>query len=125
MLTTVALAIEAQLAALTSYIKSQPGWILVLKFSDDASGATTDRPDLQRALRAAKAGRYDVLLVYRVDRFSRRLSDLLDLLHELDDAAVAFCSATEPFDTSTPSAGCSSNYWACSPSSNARPSSTG
>ena len=95
-------SIEAQLAALTSYIKSQPGWTLVLKFSDDASGATTDRPDLQRALRAAKAGRYDVLLVYRVDRFSRRLSDLLDLLHELDDAGVAFCSATEPFDTSTP-----------------------
>jgi site-specific DNA recombinase len=42
-----------------------------------------------------------VLLVYRVDRFSRRLSDLLDLLNELDEAGVAFASATEPFDTST------------------------
>jgi site-specific DNA recombinase len=42
-----------------------------------------------------------VLLVYRVDRFSRRLSDLLGLLNELDDAGVAFASATEPFDTST------------------------
>jgi site-specific DNA recombinase len=95
-------SIDAQLAALKSYVKSQLGWTLVLELSDDASGATTERPDLQRALRAAKAGRYDVLLVYRVDRFSRRLSDLLDLLHELDDAGVAFCSATEPFDTSTP-----------------------
>jgi len=53
------------------------------------------------ALRAAQAGRYDVLLVYRVDRFSRCLSDLLDLLADLDDAGVAFASATEPFDTST------------------------
>ncbi|GAA4715004.1 hypothetical protein Prum_039210 [Phytohabitans rumicis] len=95
-------SIDAQLAALKNYIKSQPGWTLVLEFSDDASGATTERPDLQRALRAAKAGQYDVLLVVRVDRFSRRLSDLLDLLHELDEAGVAFCSATEPFDTSTP-----------------------
>lgn len=95
-------SIDAQIASLKNYIKSQPGWTLVLEFSDDASGATTDRPDLQRALRAAKAGQYDVLLVVRVDRFSRRLSDLLDLLHELDDAGVAFCSATEPFDTSTP-----------------------
>jgi site-specific DNA recombinase len=95
-------SIDAQLASLKNYIKSQPGWTLVLEFSDDASGATTDRPDLQRALRAAKASQYDVLLVVRVDRFSRRLSDLLDLLHELDDAGVAFCSATEPFDTSTP-----------------------
>ncbi len=95
-------SIDAQIASLRSYINSQPGWTLVLEFSDDASGATTDRPDLQRSLRAAKAGQYDVLLVVRVDRFSRRLSDLLDLLHELDSAGVAFCSATEPFDTSTP-----------------------
>lgn len=95
-------SIEAQLTALRSYINSQPGWVLVAEYTDDASGATTQRPDLQRALRAAKAGRFDVLLVYRVDRFSRRLSDLLDLLHELDETSVAFCSATEPFDTSTP-----------------------
>jgi site-specific DNA recombinase len=95
-------SIDAQLASLRAYITSQPGWTLVQEFTDDASGATTDRPDLQRALRAARAGQYDVLLVVRVDRFSRRLSDLLDLLHELDDAGVAFCSATEPFDTSTP-----------------------
>lgn len=43
-------------------------------YSDDASGATTGRPGLQQALRAARAGRFDVLLVYRVDWFSRRLS---------------------------------------------------
>lgn len=95
-------SIDAQLAALKAYITSQPAWTLVAEFTDDASGATTDRPDLQRALRAARAGRYDVLLVYRVDRFSRRLSDMLDLLRELDEHGVAFCSATEPFDTATP-----------------------
>ncbi|MBT8224108.1 MAG: recombinase family protein [Dactylosporangium sp.] len=85
-----------------NYVKSQPGWVLVAEYSDDASGATTDRPELQRALGAAKSGRYDILLVYRVDRFSRRLCDLLTLLRQLDEASVAFCSATEPFDTSTP-----------------------
>jgi site-specific DNA recombinase len=94
-------SIDAQQTALTNYVASQLGWTLVATYSDDASGATTDRPDLKRALGAARAGRYDVLLVYRVDRFSRRLSDLLDLLNELDEANVAFCSATEPFDTST------------------------
>ncbi len=95
-------SIDAQIAALTSYINSQPGWVALPEpFSDDASGASTQRPGLQRALRAARAGRFDVLLVYRVDRFSRRLSDLLELLAELDDAGVAFVSATEPFDTST------------------------
>jgi len=94
-------SISAQDSALGKYVTTQPGWTLVATFTDDASGATTDRPGLQQALRAARAGRFDVLLVYRVDRFSRRLSDLLGLLNELEEAGVAFASATEPFDTST------------------------
>lgn len=95
-------SIDAQLAKLGSYIDSQPGWTLAATYSDDASGATTDRPGLKQALNAAHAGRYDVLLVYRVDRFSRRLTDMMTLVEELDQAGVAFCSATEHFDTSTP-----------------------
>ncbi|MDT4994814.1 MAG: site-specific recombinase, partial [Actinoplanes sp.] len=94
--------LEAQEAKLRSYIASQPGWDLVAKFSDDASGAKIDRPDLNRALLAAQAGKFDVLLVYRVDRFTRRIRDLVTLLDELDTAGVVFRSATEPFDTSTP-----------------------
>lgn len=61
--------IEAQDASLTAYIESQPGWTLAKRFADDASGATTNRPGLQRALTAARTGAIDVLLVYWVDRF--------------------------------------------------------
>jgi site-specific DNA recombinase len=75
---------------------------LVACFHDDASGATTHRPDLQRAMAAACAGMFDVLLVYRVDRFSRSLRDTVTLLEELDQAGVAFRSSTEPFDTAGP-----------------------
>ncbi|GAA4838748.1 recombinase family protein [Saccharopolyspora rosea] len=95
-------SIEAQDERLKSYVESQPGWEVALRFSDDASGATTDRDDLQRALNAARAGLIDVLLVYRVDRFSRNLRDMVTLLDELDQCGVVFRSATEPFDTSTP-----------------------
>ncbi len=95
-------SIEAQNERLKSFVESQPGWQVALRFSDDASGATTDRDDLQRALNAARAGLIDVLLVYRVDRFSRNLRDMVTLLDELDQCGVAFRSATEPFDTSTP-----------------------
>jgi site-specific DNA recombinase len=95
-------SIEAQDSRLHSYVQSQPGWSLVARFEDDASGAKLDRPGLQKALAAARAGRYDVLLVYRVDRFTRRIRDLVALLDELDRAGVTFRSATEPFDTSTP-----------------------
>ncbi len=95
-------SIEAQETRLAAYIDSQPGWQLVARFCDDASGATAERKDLQRALAAARTGLIDVLLVLRVDRFSRNLRDLVMLLDDLDQAGVAFRSATEPFDTSTP-----------------------
>ena len=94
--------IEAQESKLDSYVASQEGWTIVAKFSDDASGAKIERPDLARALAAARAGKFDVLLVYRVDRFSRRIRDLVMLLDDLDRSGVVFRSATEPFDTSTP-----------------------
>jgi site-specific DNA recombinase len=86
---------------LTAYIDSQPGWRQAARFADDASGATTSRPGLQRALAAARAGVIDVLLVYRVDRFTRSLRDLVTMLGDLDQAGVVFRSATEPFDTAT------------------------
>jgi site-specific DNA recombinase len=94
-------SIEAQDARLAAYIGSQPGWRQAARFADDASGASTHRPGLQRALAAARAGVIDVLLVYRVDRLTRSLRDLVTLLDDLDQAGVVFRSATEPFDTAT------------------------
>jgi site-specific DNA recombinase len=95
-------SLDAQETKLRAYIASQDGWELVLVYSDDASGATLDRTDLHRALAAARAGRYDLLLVYRVDRLSRSIRGLASILDDLDTAGVAFRSATEPFDTTTP-----------------------
>lgn len=93
---------EAQDTRLGLDIDSQPGWRLVKRFDDYASGASTERPGLAKAMAAARAGLIDVLLVYRVDRFSRNLRDMVTLLDELDQAGVVFRSATEPCDTSTP-----------------------
>jgi site-specific DNA recombinase len=96
-------SLEAQETKLRAYIDSQPGWQLVGEpYRDEASGASTDRPGLQRALTAAQASRFDVLLVYRVDRLARSLRGLVHILDDLDVAKVTFRSATEPFDTSTP-----------------------
>ena len=94
-------SIQAQDTRLAAYIGSQPGWRQPARFADDASGASTHRPGLQRALATARAGLIDVLLVYRVDRLTRSLRDLVTLLDDLDHAGVAFRSATEPFDTAT------------------------
>ncbi len=94
-------SLEAQAQRLGSYIESQDSWQLAHRFTDQMSGSTLERPGLEAALALARAKRYDMLLVYRVDRLSRSVRGLAQVLEELDHAGVSFRSATEPFDTGT------------------------
>jgi site-specific DNA recombinase len=94
-------SLEAQALRLGSYIESQDSWQLVHRFTDQMSGSTLERPGLQQALAYARAKRYDMLLVYRVDRLCRSVRGLAQILEELDHAGASFRSATEPFDTAT------------------------
>jgi site-specific DNA recombinase len=94
-------SLEAQETRLDAYIRSQEGWQLSRRYTDQMSGSTLDRPALARALADARLHRYDLLLVYRVDRLSRSVRGLAQLLEELDQVGVHFRSATEPFDTGT------------------------
>jgi site-specific DNA recombinase len=95
-------SLEAQDERLRSYIRSQEGWELARQFTDQMSGSVLERPGLQRALAEARAQRYDLLLVYRVDRLARSVRGLSEILHALDNAGAVFRSATEPFDTGSP-----------------------
>ncbi len=95
-------SLGAQSERLGSYIASQEDWELVGTFTDQISGAKLERPGLKGALRAAVARRFDLLLVYRVDRLSRSVRGLAEVLETLDSAGVGFRSATEPFDTTAP-----------------------
>jgi site-specific DNA recombinase len=92
-------SLEAQETRLDAYMASQEGWEHVASFTDQLSGATLERPGIGRALAQARAGRFDVLLVYRTDRLSRSVRGLAQVIEDLDAAGVAFRSATEPFDT--------------------------
>ncbi|MGA2306763.1 MAG: recombinase family protein, partial [Acidimicrobiales bacterium] len=94
-------SLGAQSERLASYVASQEDWEMVGTFTDQMSGAKLERPGLAGALRAAKAGRFDLLLVYRVDRLSRSVRGLAEVLETLDAAGVGFRSATEPFDTTS------------------------
>jgi len=95
-------SLEAQDTRLGAYIASQDGWELTRRYSDRMTGSVLERPELQRALGDARLHRFDLLLVYRVDRLSRSVRGLAQILEELDHAHVLFRSATEPFDTGTP-----------------------
>jgi site-specific DNA recombinase len=97
-------SLDAQQQRLEAYVASQEGWRIVRRFEDKASGATLDRPALERMLREADAGRFELLLVYKVDRLARSTRGLAQLLEQLDGDGVGFRSASEPFDT-TSSAG--------------------
>jgi DNA invertase Pin-like site-specific DNA recombinase len=67
---------------------------------ETASGGQTDRPQLQALLARLQAG--DVLVVYKLDRLSRSLKDLLAFLERIEDAGAGFRSLTEAIDTTTP-----------------------
>lgn len=68
---------------------------------DGYSAGTIERPALQRLLKDAEDDRFDVVLVHRLDRFSRSVLDLYALLKTLEQHEVGFRSATEVFDTTS------------------------
>ena len=82
-------SLDAQHDAAQAYIRSQAhaGWALIRSRYDDGgySGGSTDRPALQRLLADVKAGKIDVIVVYKVDRLTRSLADFAKLV-ELFDA---------------------------------------
>jgi site-specific DNA recombinase len=99
-------SLDCQRQAAESYIASQKaeGWVCLPEHYDDGgfSGATTQRPALQRLLADMDAGAFDVLVVYRTDRLSRSILDFLRLLERVEKAGVAYVSVTESFSTGTP-----------------------
>jgi site-specific DNA recombinase len=92
-------SLHSQRERLEAFVASQEGWRIVAHEEDRATGTKLDRPGLQAALELARTGKIDLLLVYRVDRLSRKVRQLAQLAEELDRAGVALRSATEPFDT--------------------------
>ncbi len=69
-------------------------------FEEKASGGRWDRPQLQRLLDHLRAG--DVVVVWKLDRLSRSLKDLLHIMEKIGEAGAGFRSITEQIDTATP-----------------------
>ncbi len=98
-------SLDAQREACEAYIASQKpeGWVLVPDRYDDGgiSGATLERPGLQRLLADIEARRIDVVVVYKIDRLSRALMDFAKLVEVFDRNNVTFVSVTQSFNTTT------------------------
>ena len=94
-------SLEVQREYLESFAKCE-GFVVFKVYQDDGiSGYSKDRPALKELLKDAKEKRFDFVLVYKIDRFSRNLKDMLNLVDELSSYGIGFKSATEPFDTTT------------------------
>ncbi|WP_238207729.1 recombinase family protein [Methylobacterium marchantiae] len=98
-------SLDNQREAAEAYIKSQAheGWRCLPTRYDDGgfSGGSLDRPALQRLLAEIQARRIDVVVVYKVDRLTRALSDFAKLVETFDEHGVSFVSVTQAFNTTS------------------------
>ncbi|GGA32064.1 recombinase family protein [Psychrobacillus lasiicapitis] len=94
-------SVPAQKERLIAYCKAQ-GWDEYKLYVDEGiSGKSTDRPKLQFLMDDVKTGKIKMILVYRLDRFTRSVRDLHTMLDILENYNCKFRSATEMYDTST------------------------
>jgi DNA invertase Pin-like site-specific DNA recombinase len=98
-------SLQAQREACEAFITSQRhgGWAWLPKAYDDGgfSGATMDRPALQRLLADVAAGRVDTIVVYKIDQLTRSLADFAKIVEILDARGASFVSVTQQFNTTT------------------------
>ena len=94
-------SLESQARQCRAYVESK-SWDLVGEFVDEGvSGSLDSRPALDRLLQAVRTGELDIVVVAKLDRFSRSLRHLVNTIPELEDHGVAFVSVAESIDGTT------------------------
>jgi len=92
---------EVQLRELREYVERR-GWQITEIYTDSVSGTKNSRPGLDKLMGDAARRRFDVLVVWRFDRFARSVSHLLSALEQFQALGIDFVSLSENVDTSTP-----------------------
>ena len=96
-------SIPEQIERMKRYCEAKD-WLVYKIYTDSVyTGADMDRPGLQSMIKDCEAGKFDMVLVYKLDRLSRSQKDTLYLIEDVfEKNNVGFTSMTENFDTSTP-----------------------
>jgi site-specific DNA recombinase len=96
-------SIAAQKKTLESFCQIK-GWNIVKEYVDEGiSGKTTRRPAFQQLLCDLRCGKFDAVIVWKINRLSRKNADLLNTAETLREHGVSLLSFSEQFDSSTPS----------------------
>ncbi|MFO0952971.1 MAG: recombinase family protein [Isosphaeraceae bacterium] len=93
--------LDLQIEAMKSYAKKRE-WEIARQVKDVGSGAK-DRAGREALLKAARRREVDIVVVWRLDRWGRSVTDLMATLRELGELGVSFVSLTEALDLTTPS----------------------
>ena len=93
-------SLEAQEDQLKAFCKGKD-WEVVDIFKDMKSGGTLERDELNNLLLEAEKGKYDVIVVTKIDRLSRSLMDFKNINKKFNDLEMDFVSATQSIDTTT------------------------
>ena len=98
-------SLHAQRESCEAYVLSQAGegWsALTAQYNDGGySGGNMDRPGLAQLLADVDAGRIDIVVVYKVDRLTRSLTDFAKIVERFDARGASFVSVTQAFNTTT------------------------
>jgi DNA invertase Pin-like site-specific DNA recombinase len=92
---------EVQLRELREHCECR-GWQMVGEYVDRMTGSKDSRPELNRLMADAHKRRFDVVIVWKFDRFARSVSHLLRALETFKALGIEFVSFSEQLDTSTP-----------------------
>lgn len=84
------------------HLAAQRGWTVAAVFTDRVSGTRRTRPGLDGLMEAARRGDFDVVIVWRFDRFARSTQHLVEALAEFQSLGIEFVSHQEAIDTGTP-----------------------
>lgn len=94
--------VDMQLNELRQFV-ARSGWTIYKKYIDQSfTGANTNRPTFSAMLEAARKRKFHVLVVWRIDRLSRSLKDLINTLDEVGSYGIDFISYDNNLDTPTP-----------------------
>ena len=94
-------SLDLQKERLSSYAQSQ-GWEITEVYEDAGlSGGSSNRPAFQKLVKDSKQKKFDVVLVYKIDRLSRSILDFHETMKIFQENNISFVSLTQQFDTST------------------------
>ena len=95
------LSVEAQIDKCKAFCQARDWEVFKIYKDAGYSAGSLNRPALELLLKDSQKKKFNIILVYKIDRFSRKLRDLIMVLDDLKEKNINFTSVTEQIDTTS------------------------